>query len=541
MTAIAKNARSAMKAKAKRLSSANSEKVDSSDWMPAEPLNADVKTGMRPVSRKAFKKGGKVVEAEGRAEKGHAGRKPRKSGGKAEQPLVDRWVNRDLKKANEYRDGIKHVGGLKTGGRAGKLGGGPIGDNPVSMEMRNQGKAAGAMKKGGRAKHATYGSVEEMIEKNPMPEKKNDFKMPKPVPLPPRRKPEPVPKQEPDKADPRLIKAKKGGKIEWEHSKEDLKQDKKLAKKYGMSLEKWEKSKLDEKHDRQQSAKGLKSGGKAGLYANIHAKRERIEEGSGEKMRKVGAKGAPTAKAFKESARTAKADGGSIRKQFNEAFRAARAAGEKTFTFNGAEYNTKLYKPTTGPATRGGTSGAPRQPIREKVIDVQFGPASMPKTDEMGNPNPGMKKGGRTERKRGGRTNINIVIATGAGKHKEQRRPDEIDQQQGGIGLPPPPMPPQGAMPPMPAGPMPAPAAGPNVQPPQTLQRKAGGRTYRSYKDMDAGAGSGLGRLEKTEIQARKGHKVGGKVYRSYKDMDAGAGSGKGRLEKAEIQSKKSR
>ena len=35
--------------------------------------------------------------------------------------------------------------------------------------------------------------------------------------------------------------------------------------------------------------------------------------------------------------------------------------------------------------------------------------------------------------------------------------------------------------------------------------KKAGGRTYRSYKDMDAGAGSGLGRLEKTEIQARKG------------------------------------
>ena len=34
--------------------------------------------------------------------------------------------------------------------------------------------------------------------------------------------------------------------------------------------------------------------------------------------------------------------------------------------------------------------------------------------------------------------------------------------------------------------------------------RKAGGRTYRSYKDMDAGAGSGFGRLEKTEIQKRK-------------------------------------
>ena len=45
---------------------------------------------------------------------------------------------------------------------------------------------------------------------------------------------------------------------------------------------------------------------KPGLYANIHAKRERIKAGSGEKMRKPGTKGAPSAKAFKESAKTAK-------------------------------------------------------------------------------------------------------------------------------------------------------------------------------------------------------------------------------------------
>ena len=43
-----------------------------------------------------------------------------------------------------------------------------------------------------------------------------------------------------------------------------------------------------------------------GLYANIHAKRKRIAAGSGEKMRKPGTEGAPTAKAFKESAKTAK-------------------------------------------------------------------------------------------------------------------------------------------------------------------------------------------------------------------------------------------
>lgn len=48
-----------------------------------------------------------------------------------------------------------------------------------------------------------------------------------------------------------------------------------------------------------------------GLYSNIHAKRERIKDGSGEKMRKPGQKGAPTAKNFKEAAKTAKDGKGS--------------------------------------------------------------------------------------------------------------------------------------------------------------------------------------------------------------------------------------
>ena len=45
---------------------------------------------------------------------------------------------------------------------------------------------------------------------------------------------------------------------------------------------------------------------KQGLYTNIHAKRKRIAAGSGEKMRKVGSKGAPTAKQFKQAAKTVK-------------------------------------------------------------------------------------------------------------------------------------------------------------------------------------------------------------------------------------------
>jgi len=51
---------------------------------------------------------------------------------------------------------------------------------------------------------------------------------------------------------------------------------------------------------------------KTGLYANIHAKQERIKNGSGERMRKVGSKGAPTKQDFINSAKTAKKSGGKV-------------------------------------------------------------------------------------------------------------------------------------------------------------------------------------------------------------------------------------
>jgi hypothetical protein len=69
---------------------------------------------MRPISRRQFKKGGKVVAVHGEHAKHHAGRKPRKSGGKA--LTADSLVNRDVREANKERDGSKHVGGFKRGG-----------------------------------------------------------------------------------------------------------------------------------------------------------------------------------------------------------------------------------------------------------------------------------------------------------------------------------------------------------------------------------------------------------------------------------------
>ena len=56
MYEMAKKAREAMRGKAKRLAGEKDSKVDSSNWTPSEPLDANVKTGMRPISQRQFKK-----------------------------------------------------------------------------------------------------------------------------------------------------------------------------------------------------------------------------------------------------------------------------------------------------------------------------------------------------------------------------------------------------------------------------------------------------------------------------------------------------
>jgi hypothetical protein len=121
------------------------------------------------------------------------------------------------------------------------------------------------------------------------------------------------------------------------------------------------------------------SGG--GLYANIHAKRERIAHGSGEKMRKPGSKGAPTTEAFKESAKTAKyKDGGpSLAVGRGEKLSVERGAG---LTAKGrAKYNRETGSNLKAPQPQGGSRRdsfcARMKPVAEKSEKGSRARASM--------------------------------------------------------------------------------------------------------------------------------------------------------------------
>ena len=113
MSEESKRLRARMKAKAfERGNRTDTGKLDASDFTPAENLRTDAKTGARPLVRRIYRQGGKV---EGQKAKAHAGRKPRASGGAL---TADKLVNRDVREANKEREGYKHVGAFKRGGKA---------------------------------------------------------------------------------------------------------------------------------------------------------------------------------------------------------------------------------------------------------------------------------------------------------------------------------------------------------------------------------------------------------------------------------------
>lgn len=273
----AKSLREAMKSKARRLAGASSTKLDSSDFTPAEPLNADVKTGMRPISRRAFKSGGKV---DGEEAKSNASRTPRGNIGLA---------NTNQRIANEERDGKKHIGGFKKGGRIPKYIGGSAAD-PVSVEPPTEApvsKYIAKRKDGGRTAKMDGGTMRPMARPADMEamqavERGNRAAMNSDAPAKMGYAPEKSIRPKARYMNPEEMKNqdildrvaasgdghKKGGKVEG--SAKDMAEDKAMAKKRGMSMKEWEKSDADKAHDKGCACKmcggrvGRKSGGKVG-------------------------------------------------------------------------------------------------------------------------------------------------------------------------------------------------------------------------------------------------------------------------------------
>jgi hypothetical protein len=372
--------RAAKNKKAEARINSSGGKVDSSDWSLSEPLNTEAKTGMRPISRRAFKAGGMV---DGDEAKTNLSRAPR---GFSEKVGL---ANTNQKDANEERDGKKHVGGMKSGGMVEK---------------------------------AEGGSMAPKTSPRPMPR-------PTGLGMKPKARPETNPEtgkmETPEETQDRLRgysnNYKKGGKAEkFEGSAKDEMQDKKLAAKRGMSMKEWEASKADDKHDKQQSMKGLKDGGKAmhhkdcmckacggaamkkdggGLYASIHAKRER-----GEKMRDAGDKGAPTAEDFKDAKRTARATGGRTKGKTNIVINVMPHTGEKQKPMG-------IMPPMAPPSISAPPPMAPPPPPMHMGIPPGLGAAMVGAAGAppMGPPPPG---GPMMARKSGGKV---YPIHTGAG------------------------------------------------------------------------------------------------------------------------------
>jgi hypothetical protein len=510
MYEMAKKAREAMRGKAKRMAGEKDQKVDSSNWTPGDPLNADVKTGMRPISKQGFKRGGKIA---GEKMETHAGRKPRKSGGRA--ITADSLINRDQKEANEGREGIKHIGGMKKGGRTGKaMGGGPADSLKNSMNpqayIRNVLGPTMGMKKGGKAKKANGGGTMDRI-KNPNPSP--DYQPSKPDPD---YKVEGGPSQEDKDALTKKIEGlKKGGRTarkaggnvnygpaENVGGKPGVSTKEQIAiEKHGQNLSKPTRGKGKNYADG-----GMAPYGSTAPVAAMGPDPKSIVQKNAMNFG-AGAPGSP----YKKGGKIGRyAEGGETstnpnlgpgplqmpsddqinKENWNQRKAIRRAMGAK-------KTGSDTYK-------KGGM--AKHEDVAEDKALIKKMVKAEARTAKFGG-------GGLSAPKKGskGKTNINIMINPG--------KPD--DQMNSGMppmppGLPPRPaggipvpmgMPPAGGAAPMPMPmpmPMPGPAgpAGPAGLP--AMGRKAGGKVYRTYKDLDAGSGGGLGRLEKTEIQKRK-------------------------------------
>ena len=494
MSEMSKAARAAMKAKASRMGGKGEPKtkVDASSWSPPEMMNTDMKTGMRPLTRRAYRKGGKVIEGSPTAMR--ADRKQRKAGGRS---LVTDLINRNDKKANLAREGgDAHVGGYKRGGDVEQ-------DKKLIRKALRQhaenlhdGKKEDIkLKKGGPAHKGEGGSIGLLDALMPFVS-----------------------------IGKRLI----GGK------NEGLKSGGRTKKQVGGGMTARESEAMNRRiNDTLEDSRNLKDDTYVYRAARqaprelsppyIRDRTDRsdpralrdLERGDADAMIGVNSKES----GMKKGGRTKKAAGGTP---------PADTAPEPKYE------DWQKLQTGKGPAEGQGDKTSPP------------GGTMMPKKAKGGGTYYGGTRptGGRMPRKAGGRTKgkTNIVISINAGKPDDQQA--MMPKMPTPSPMPVPPIAPPGMGAGMPPMPMPPPGpppglGGPPGMPP--MPRKSGGRAaYKSFKDMDAGALGGMGRLEKVEIEhgKRVGRLSGGRA-RSYKDMDAGALGGMGRIEKIAIQKHK--
>lgn len=455
----------------------------SADGMTERVLDSDVQTGARPISRTAYKRGGKVaMKAEGKDAKHHAGRKGRKSGGKAPS-TPNGLINRDVKEANEDREGRKHVGGFKRGGAIKRkhrdFGGETDSDNMgVQPADDNLGDDTFAMAKKRTTPMIKPGNLDaNVLLPIPRGGYNDPYEKTPPPPVPVKRKLGPAGKRDP---------FKKGGAVD-----SDIAQDKKLIKK---AFREHENAEHGGKHEVLKLKKGGRTGKAGGGYATggtpkigepaygeytMPQKEETKKQGPGRPQY--------MAELSREGKKT----------RYSGPWNSSMTAKDQADNFVGAnKYGKRSAKVSAveGPRPRkaGGRAKHPDAMEDKKLIDKIVNPSARvdSRTGKAGGGSLSLDgsiqgtrpTGGRLARATGGKakgkTNINIIIGAGHAAHPPMQNPAGAAPP---IPAPRPPMmappgmPPQagGGMPPM----MPPPGAGapPPGMPP--MGRKRGGRT----------------------------------------------------------------
>lgn len=472
MSEASKNARRANIAKAKRLTSGSGPgKVDASSWEPSAPMKADKKTGMRPVSPRTYKHGGKVQGDRG----------PKRSDKAPRGNVANEISTRDTKQANRDKFGSPHIGGMKKGGKACN---------------------GGRMADGGKA-DATGDFDVARTEK--LPPKSSDLRQWN------REVAADNPRYSKDAVDKEIRKDKRIGGKEASQIHRLLKGRKDGGKADGGKAGARRINDVLDDHgsDLQReiamtrSSNGYKKPFISSRSEPDYAATRDLKRGdydAAPPMSSSSGRGAETG--FKKGGKTKKQSGGSVAGgERPTGDRIPRASGGKIGTARTALLAAGRKYGEDHPKTQAARDSyndvvAERTGSRKMSLDGAASKSAMDKG--MYKPDSEKARGGRTERAAGGRTkgktNINIIVNPG--------KPDANAMPPAGAGPVRPPPPPMLTPPPPPMAAPPG-APPPNMPPPSMAggpppMRARGGRLGMN---KIGGAGGGLGRLEKANMR----------------------------------------